>query len=131
MSNERILVVDDEEDILELVRYNLAKEGYRVTSASTGEDALKKALSEKFDLIVLDLMLPDIDGVAVCTALRRDPETANTPILLLARPSATSGPARLADRYLSKPFRFTDLVSSLRELLDLDPINPRTVSVAA
>ena len=73
MSNERILVVDDEEDILELVRYNLAKEGYRVTSALTGEDALKKALSETFDLIVLDLMLPGIDGLEVTKRLKNSP----------------------------------------------------------
>ncbi|MGD9139220.1 MAG: response regulator, partial [Desulfobacterales bacterium] len=65
MAKEQILVVDDEEDILELVRYNLAKEGYRITGALTGEDALNKAQTEKFDLIVLDLMLPGIDGLEV------------------------------------------------------------------
>ncbi len=69
MSNERILVVDDEEDILELVRYNLAKEGYHVTGALTGEDALDKARSATFDLIVLNLMLPGIDGLEVAKRL--------------------------------------------------------------
>lgn len=65
MPKERILVVDDEEDILELVRYNLVKEGYHITGALTGEDALKKARAEVFDLVVLDLMLPGIDGLDV------------------------------------------------------------------
>ena len=79
MSKERILVVDDEEDILELVRYNLAKEGYHVTGALTGEDALKKARSESFDLIVLDLMLPGIDGLEVTKNLKNSPKTDRRP----------------------------------------------------
>jgi len=77
MSKERILVVDDEEDILELVRYNLAREGYHVTGALTGEDALKKARSETFDLIVLDLMLPGIDGLEVAKRLKNSPKSAH------------------------------------------------------
>jgi len=78
MSKERILV-DDEEDILELVRYNLAKEGYHVTGALTGEDALQKARSESFDLIVLDLMLPGIDGLEVAKRLKNSPKTDRRP----------------------------------------------------
>ena len=65
MAKERILIVDDEEDILELVRFHLAREGYQVTLAVTGEEALKKAKREAFDLIVLDLMLPGLDGLEV------------------------------------------------------------------
>ena len=84
MSKERILVVDDEEDILELVRYNLAKEGYHVTGALTGEDALNKARSEAFDLIVLDLMLPGIDGLEVTKKLKNSPKTESVPIHLKA-----------------------------------------------
>ena len=79
MSKERILVVDDEEDILELVRYNLAKEGYHVTGALTGEDALQKARCESFDLIVLDLMLPGIDGLEVAKRLKNSPKTDRRP----------------------------------------------------
>ena len=95
MSNERILVVDDEEDILELVRYNLAKEGYRVTSALTGEDALNKALSEKFDLIVLDLMLPGIDEEAdIVTGLELG-----------------------ADDYITKPFSPRIMIARVRTAL--------------
>ena len=73
MAREKILVVDDEEDILELVRYNLSKERYRVTSALSGEIALQKAREEHPDLILLDLMLPGLDGLSVCRELKRDP----------------------------------------------------------
>ena len=75
MSNEKILVVDDEEDILELVRYNLAKEGYHVTGALTGEDGFEKIRSETFDLIVLDLMRPGIDGLEMAKRLKSNPKT--------------------------------------------------------
>ncbi|MGB5747828.1 MAG: response regulator, partial [Desulfobacterales bacterium] len=84
MSKERILVVDDEEDILELVRYNLAKEGYHVTGAITGEGALKKAGVEAFDLIVLDLMLPGIDGLEVTKKLKNNRATEQIPIVMLS-----------------------------------------------
>ena len=83
MPKERILVVDDEEDILELVRYNLAKEGYHVTGAITGEEALRKARTEAFDLIVLDLMLPGIDGLEVTKKLNAGEKTQNIPIVML------------------------------------------------
>ena len=76
MSNERILVVDDEEDILELVRYNLAKEGYHVIGALTGEDALQKARSETFDLIVLDLSLIHISEPTRPPVASRMPSSA-------------------------------------------------------
>jgi two-component system alkaline phosphatase synthesis response regulator PhoP len=79
MAKERILVVDDEEDIQELVRYNLSREGYQVTGALTGEDALKKARSATFDLIVLDLMLPGLDGLDVTKALKNDKRTSQIP----------------------------------------------------
>ena len=83
MSNEKILVVDDEEDILELVKYNLTREGYRIVYTETGEDAVKKARSEGPDLIVLDLMLPGIDGLEVCRQLKSDPATRHVPIVML------------------------------------------------
>ena len=83
MPKDRILVVDDEEDILELVRYNLAREGYHVSGALSGEEALKKARDEAFDLIVLDLMLPGIDGLEVTKKLKANEKTQNTPIVML------------------------------------------------
>ncbi|NBT13573.1 MAG: response regulator, partial [Planctomycetia bacterium] len=78
-----VLVVDDEEDLLELVRYNLTREGYRVTCVGTGEDALKSARKQPPDLIVLDLMLPAVDGLEVCRRLKGDPKTRDIPIIML------------------------------------------------
>ena len=83
MANEKILVVEDEEDILELVRYNLAKNGYKAVCVGTGEDALKAAKSESPDLIILDLMLPGLDGLEVCKILKADSRTSAIPIVML------------------------------------------------
>ena len=108
MSNERILVVDDEEDILELVRYNLVKEGYHVTGVLTGEDAFEKIRSETFDLIVLDLMLPGIDGLEVAKRLKNSPKTEQIRIVMLSakgeEADIVTGLEIGADDYITKPF---------------------------
>ena len=121
MSNERILVVDDEEDILELVRYNLAKEGYQVTGVLTGEDALKKALSENFDLIVLDLMLPGIDGLEVAKRLKNSPKTEQVPIVMLSAKGEdadiVTGLELGADDYITKPFSPRVMIARVRTAL--------------
>ncbi len=121
MPNERILVVDDEEDILELVRYNLVKEGYQVSGTLTGEDALKKARSEAFDLIVLDLMLPGIDGLEVTKKLKGNQKTANTPIVMLTakgeEADIVTGLELGADDYITKPFSPRVLVARVRAAL--------------
>lgn len=83
MAREKILVVEDEEDILELVEYNLGKQGYRVARASSGEEAIRLTRLDVPDLIVLDLMLPGVDGLDVCRALRRDAATRGIPIVML------------------------------------------------
>ncbi len=83
MPREKILIVDDEEDILELVNYNLSKEGYRVACATTGEDALVEAKTQLPDLIILDLMLPGVDGLDVCRSMRMDLATTKIPIVML------------------------------------------------
>ena len=83
MAGEHILVVDDEEDILELLRYTLGREGYRVTCETTGEGALTSARSKLPDLVVLDLMLPGVDGLEVCRLLKRDAKTEHIPITML------------------------------------------------
>ena len=75
MEHKKILVVDDEEDILELLRFNLSREGYKISTAETGEEALKKAEKNNPDLIVLDLMLPGIDGLEVTRRLKANPGT--------------------------------------------------------
>jgi len=121
MSKERILVVDDEEDILELVRYNLAKEGYHVTGALTGEDALTKARSETFDLIVLDLMLPGIDGLEVAKRLKNSPETEEVPIVMLSakgeEADIVTGLELGADDYITKPFSPRIMLARVRTAL--------------
>jgi two-component system phosphate regulon response regulator PhoB len=103
----RILVVDDEEDISELVRYNLVAAGYTVILANSGEEAVRLARREPFDLVVLDLMLPGISGIEVAGMLRANPKTQNLPIIMLtARGEETDVVAglKLADDYVTKPF---------------------------
>ena len=121
MSKERILVVDDEEDILELVRYNLTKEGYHVTGALTGEDAIQKARSESFDLIVLDLMLPGIDGLEVAKRLKNSPKTEQVPIVMLSakgeEADIVTGLELGADDYITKPFSPRIMVARVRTAL--------------
>jgi len=108
MTRECILVVDDEEDILELVRYNLARNHYRVEEASTGEEAISKARTALPDLIVLDLMLPGVDGLEVCKILKNDPQTSHIPILMLTakgeEADIVTGLELGADDYVTKPF---------------------------
>ena len=108
MGKENILVVDDEEDILELLRYNLAREGYQVTLASTGEEALRKLTLEGADLIILDLMLPGIDGLEVTRRLKTNAKTAQIPIVMLTakgeEADVVAGLELGADDYITKPF---------------------------
>src|SRR5438876_6430530 len=110
----RILVVDDEPDVLQLVEYNLRAADYDVATASDGEEALKKARALLPNLIILDLLLPELDGLEVCKILRRDQNTASIPILMLTAKAAEMdrvlGLELGADDYVTKPF-------SPRELL--------------
>ena len=121
MARESILVVDDEEDIQELVRYNLAKEGYKVSCVGTGEQALRHAREKIPDLIVLDLMLPGIDGLDVCRMLRNDPKTAHVPVLMLTakgeEADLVAGLELGADDYVTKPFSPRVLVARTRAVL--------------
>src|SRR2546423_7135784 len=117
----RILVVDDEADITALVAYHLAKEGYRVTTAGTGADALRAALEERPDLVVLDLMLPGHSGYEVLTELRRREETRDIGVLLLTarkeEPDRIKGFTLGADDYLAKPFSPKELVLRVGAIL--------------
>ena len=121
MSKERILVVDDEEDILELVRFNLAREGYPVISTISGEETLRIARKEHPDLIVLDLMLPGIDGLEVAKILKTDPKTRDIPIVMLTakgeEPDIVTGLELGADDYVTKPFSPRILVARVRAVL--------------
>jgi two-component system alkaline phosphatase synthesis response regulator PhoP len=121
MAREKILVVDDEEDILELVEYNLTKDGYGVICVGTGEDALKTARSELPDLIVLDLMLPGVDGLEVCKVLKNDRKTSHIPIVMLTakgeEADIVTGLELGADDYVTKPFSPRILLARLRAVL--------------
>jgi len=118
----RILVVDDEPDAVELVAFNLKAAGYEVATAADGEQALSKARSIAPDLIVLDLMLPEVDGLEVCKILRRDPATATIPIIMLTARAAdidrVLGLELGADDYVAKPFSPRELVLRIRNLLN-------------
>ena len=121
MGDNKILVVDDEEDILELVRYNLARDGYRVVCAASGEQALSRAKSEPFDLIVLDLMLPGIDGLEVAKRLKNKPETRHIPIIMLTakgeEADIVTGLELGADDYVTKPFSPRILIARVKAVI--------------
>ncbi len=121
MSKGRILVVDDEEDILELVKYNLEREGYLVDCVETGEEAIERAVAIRPDGILLDLMLPGVDGIEVCRELRRKPDTRTIPIIMMTakgeEADVVSGLEVGADDYVPKPFSTKVLVARLRALL--------------
>jgi two-component system phosphate regulon response regulator PhoB len=121
MPKESILVVDDEEDILRLVEYHLSKEGYHVLRAATGEDGLATARAEMPDLVILDLMLPGLDGLDVCRILKRAPATSGIPIVMLTAKGedadVVAGLELGADDYIVKPFSPKVLVARVRAAL--------------
>jgi DNA-binding response OmpR family regulator len=117
----RILVIDDEPDILELVQYNLTREHYDVVCVESGEEALAQVQATPPDLIVLDLMLPGVNGLEVCRTLKRHPRTAAIPVVMLtARGEEVDIVAGLelgADDYLTKPFSPRVLLARIRAIL--------------
>lgn len=121
MARETILVVDDEEDILELVRYNLAREGYTIRLATSGEQALRMIRQEMPDVVLLDLMLPSIDGLEVCKRIKTDPETADLPVVMLtakgAEADVVAGLELGASDYITKPFSPRVLTARVRAVL--------------
>jgi len=118
---QKILVVDDEPEAVELVEFNLKQSGYAVMTAVDGAEALKKARSQSPDLIVLDLMLPEMDGFEICKTLRLDPATARVPILMLTAKAAeidrVLGLELGADDYLTKPFSPRELMLRIKKIL--------------
>src|SRR5450756_1855870 len=121
MARESVLVVDDEPDILELVKYNLDKEGYQVTVVATGEDALAATRTKMPDIVILDLMLPGVDGLEVCRRLRGDPKTRNIPIVMLTakgdEADVVTGLELGASDYVTKPFSPRVLTARIRAVL--------------
>ena len=133
MARTRILVVDDEPDILELVQYNLSKDNYDVIGVESGEEALAQVYATPPDLIVLDLMLPGVDGLEVCRVLKRDTRTAAIPIVMLtARGEEADMVAGLelgADDYLTKPFSPRVLLARIRAVLRRHSTTPIAADV--
>ncbi|HER44010.1 MAG TPA: response regulator transcription factor [Candidatus Eisenbacteria bacterium] len=121
MAHEKILVVDDEEDIRELVRYNLERNGYEVSCVSSGEEALDVIRSYRPELVVLDLMLPGIDGFEVCRTIKSDPKTEHLPIIMLTAKGEESdvvtGLELGAEDYIVKPFSPQVLLARVRAVL--------------
>ena len=121
MSKETILIVDDEEDIIELIKYNLKNEGYMVLTALTGEKAIQVAKQSQPDLMILDLMLPGIDGLEVTRYLRNNEATHDLPIVMLTAKGEESdvvtGLELGANDYISKPFSPKVLVARIRSIL--------------
>jgi len=121
MQKQRILVVDDEEDITDLISYNLKRENFDVNIAHTGEDSIEKALQLLPSLIVLDLMLPGIDGLETCKILKQKNKTKKIPIIMLTAKSEEndiiSGLELGADDYITKPFNPKILVARIKTIL--------------
>jgi two-component system alkaline phosphatase synthesis response regulator PhoP len=117
----KILLVDDEPDILEIIGYNLTNEGYQVSTAKNGLEAVKKAKKEKPQLIILDVMMPEMDGIEACEAIRKLPELSSTLITFLTARgedySQVAGFDAGADDYITKPIKPKVLVSKVKALL--------------
>lgn len=121
MAGERILVVEDESAIVDIVCRALRRHGYETESAGDGDAALDKAATLRPDLVILDLMLPKMDGWEVCRRLRATPETASTPVIMLTarrdERDVLEGLEIGADDYIKKPFSLAELVARVRALL--------------
>jgi two-component system phosphate regulon response regulator PhoB len=121
MAKQKILAVDDEEDILELLRFNLTKEGFAVIGAASGEEALKFARAEKPELILLDLLLPGIDGLEVARRLKKDASTKEIPIIMVTakgeEADIVAGLEVGAEDYITKPFSRKVLIARVRAVL--------------
>ena len=121
MAKHKIVVVEDDENIRELISFNLKSANYSVTEAETGEDGIKQVQKTKPDLILLDLMLPEMDGLDVCRQLKSDADTRDIPIIMVTAKGEESdivtGLELGADDYVTKPFRPKELVARIRNIL--------------
>jgi phosphate regulon transcriptional regulator PhoB len=131
--NTKILVVEDEKDISGLISYNLSKEGFKVSVSSDGEDALRVIRKEKFSLIILDLMLPGIQGMELCKILKSSEETSFIPIIMLTAKSdeldKVLGLEMGADDYITKPFSPRELIARVRAVLRRAQEKPATEKI--
>lgn len=121
MPKEKILIVEDEKDIVKMLDYSLKKEGFRISSAYNGEDGLDMARKEHPDLILLDLMLPEMDGLEVCKTLKNDTKTGHIPIIILTAKAQEAdkivGLELGADDYVTKPFSPRELIARIKAVL--------------
>jgi DNA-binding response OmpR family regulator len=119
--DHRVLVVEDEQDVAELIRYNLAKEGYDVALVESGADALKRARETKPEIILLDIMVPQLNGWEVCRRLKQDPETRGIPVIMVTgrveEGDKVLGFEMGADDYVTKPFSPRELVARIRAVV--------------
>jgi len=130
----RILVVDDDKSIVRLMERILGNEGYHVHSASNGLLALKKAVDVETDIIILDLMLPGMDGFDTCQRLRQGRSTSDIPIVILSAKSQDTDKATAAvygaDAYLTKPVNSAELLEMIEDLLNRDPVEDKRYSIS-
>lgn len=121
MSKQTILVVDDERDLLDLIEYNLKKEGFKVLKAENGEEGISKAKEHRPDLILLDIMMPKMDGLETVEIMRKDDDLKKTPIIFLTARSdektEIDGLNKGGDDYITKPISTTKLVSRIKAVL--------------
>ena len=120
-TEQKILIVEDEQDILELINYNLKKEGFDTKAVSSGEDGLTQAVNYKPDLVILDLMLPGVDGLEVCRKLKSSQDTLNIPVIMVTargeEADIVSGLEIGADDYVTKPFSPKILIARVKGVL--------------
>lgn len=137
MPKETIFIVEDEEDIFELVRYNLVKDGFKTDGAFSGEEALNSIKKTMPDLVILDLMLPGVDGLEVCKQIKNTQETKHIPVIMLTAKGEESdivtGLEVGADDYVTKPFSPKVLIArikaALRKISDEEPEDKSTVKI--
>ena len=135
MSKPKILIIEDERSLIDILSYNLANEGFEVLTASDGSDGLRRAQTAIPDLVVLDLMLPGIDGLQICRQLRSDPKTQGIRIVMLTAKSEEVdeivGFNMGADDYVAKPFKIKPLISRIKALLRRPSVEPASGEVIA
>ena len=132
MANEKILIVDDDEHVIELLKYNLEKNGYKCFTAENGLEALKIANDETPKLILLDLMLPKMDGYEVCKSIRKNNEISSTPIIILSAKGEEFdkilGFELGADDYITKPFSVREVLTRVKVILKRSSLKPMKMS---
>lgn len=121
MNKKTILVVDDEQDLLDLIEYNLRKEGFDVLKAENGEDGIQMAKEHNPDLVLLDIMMPKMDGIEVCDLMKKDPKLKQIPIIFLTargdEKTEVEGLNKGGDDYITKPISTTKLISRIKAVL--------------